>query len=346
MSEGEYQLKVLIPSQLDQFLSEGYLVVENVISLSTIDDLFDEMNRQVLDKIAEDLVKQNLIDQTYSHLPLCDRIQLICRISKRTYPQYFDFSLPQSDIMNDTPLYLGDKLFNVMRNKNLIDVVSDILGTNEISSNPVQHMRMKLPQNITNTIAANFSGMVNAVPWHQDNGVILPEADNSNILTCWLALTDVTLNSGCMQVIPKSHRTNDGIIQHCPTREGLAISGHLIDSLASSDCQLLKPLPLPMTAGSVLLMNQRTVHSSLENTTENRVRISMDLRYQKTGTNSGRPLFETAGFVVRSELNQRLELCNSTIWAQNWLELREKLANERLQTKQFNRWDINALGCA
>ena len=38
-----------------------------------------------------------------------------------------------------------------------------------------------------------------------------------------------------------------------------------------------------MKTGSALLMNQQTIHSSMDNVTEDQVRISFDLRYQPVG---------------------------------------------------------------
>src|SRR3989442_714020 len=52
-----------------------------------------------------------------------------------------------------------------------------------------------------------------------------------------------------------------------------------------------RALPLPMQPGSVLLMTQRPMPSSLDNVTDDQVRISMDLRYQPVGQPTGRPAF-------------------------------------------------------
>lgn len=48
------------------------------------------------------------------------------------------------------------------------------------------------------------------LPWHQDNGYtpLVPE----QYLTCWLALDDVDLDNGCIQLIPGSHR--QGTLPH------------------------------------------------------------------------------------------------------------------------------------
>jgi hypothetical protein len=99
-----------------------------------------------------------------------------------------------------------------------------------------------------------------------------------------------------------------------------------------------------MRPGSVLLMTQRTIHSSLVNITEDRVRISMDLRYQPIGQPTGRPAFAAAGFVARSRAHPELVLDDPAEWARRWLSLRDELAEQ--QNPTFNRWSAEAAVCA
>ena len=47
-------------------------------------------------------------------------------------------------------------------------------------------------------------------PWHQDNGYAFVEPQH--YLTCWVALTDATLQNGCPQVAPGWHR--QGTLRH------------------------------------------------------------------------------------------------------------------------------------
>jgi ectoine hydroxylase-related dioxygenase (phytanoyl-CoA dioxygenase family) len=47
-------------------------------------------------------------------------------------------------------------------------------------------------------------------PWHQDNGYAYVEPQQ--YLTCWVALTDATLDNGCPQVAPGLHRS--GTLAH------------------------------------------------------------------------------------------------------------------------------------
>ena len=41
-------------------------------------------------------------------------------------------------------------------------------------------------------------------PWHQDNGYTYIEPQQ--YLTCWIALTDATIDNGCPWVVPRLHR--------------------------------------------------------------------------------------------------------------------------------------------
>jgi ectoine hydroxylase-related dioxygenase (phytanoyl-CoA dioxygenase family) len=200
----------------------------------------------------------------------------------------------------------------------------------EIYSNPVQHIRMKLPPNaVTN---ASSDGLNAKIPWHQDNGVVLPEADEATILTVWVPLNDATVENGCLQVIPRSHRGD--LEPHCPGPRGAEIPARLVPERDA--------LPLPMRAGSALLMHQRTVHSSLDNATVDQVRISLDLRYQPTGQPTGRPAFP--GFVARSGAHPRTVLRDPAAWAQLWLDTRARMAAR--ENPSFNRWQAGVGVCA
>ena len=47
-------------------------------------------------------------------------------------------------------------------------------------------------------------------PWHQDNGYLYVEPQH--YLTCWIALTDATIENGCPQVVSGLHK--DGTLAH------------------------------------------------------------------------------------------------------------------------------------
>ena len=319
----------LSAAQRQQFDDAGYLVVEDVLDPELdIGPVMAEYG-QVLDGIARALHAEGAIRSTYDDLSFADRLIRVCEESGRNFPQHFDIALPQSGVAHDTPLHVGPAVFNLLTSPRLLDVVESVIGP-EIYSNPVQHIRMKLPQRAV--ARGKYNGLVSRVPWHQDNGVVLPEADEASILTVWMPLGDATVENGCLQVIPRSHRA--GIEPHCPTDKALSIPEKLLP--------VERACPLPMRAGSVLLMTQRTVHSSLDNVTDDQIRLSFDLRYQPIGQPTGRPAFP--GFVARSAAHPERVLRDPAAWARSWYETRDRLAEQENPT--YNRWRADAAVCA
>ncbi len=320
----------LTAAQLEHFDREGYLVVEGVLDPQRdIKPLIDEYTA-VLDGIVDGLIAEGAIRSRYESLPFTDRLVQICLESGRVFSSHFDISLPQRGVKYDSPIHLGPGVFRLLTNPHLLDVVESIVGP-EVYSNPVQHIRTKLPPKVFEQGGAKANGLVGKVEWHQDNGVVLPEADEATILTVWLALTDATLENGCMQVMPRSHR--GGLKDHCP-----------VDQLRIPDSLLTleQAKPLLMKAGSALLMNQQTIHSACDNVSKDQVRISFDLRYQPVGQPTGRPSFP--GFVARSRAHPETVLQDPAAWAKLWLDTRERLA--RRDDPSYNRWSADAAVCA
>jgi phytanoyl-CoA hydroxylase len=321
----------LSPEQVAQFEEQGYLVVEQLLDpVADLDPIIEEY-KGVLNRLAEDLYEQGQITSLYEEIPFGERLIRIYQESGKVHAQYFDFSLPQGHVKHDTPMWVGKAVFNALTNPRLLDAVESIIGP-EIYSNPVQHVRIKPPEHLT---PRDEKGVIQlgATPWHQDNGVVLPEADETDMLTVWFPLLDAPVEAGPLQVIPYSHR--DGLRTHCPGRVGgLAIP----DSLLEMD----QAIPIPLKRGDALFLHRRTCHASLPNVSDN-IRWSFDLRYNPIGQATGRGAFP--GFVARSRSNPASELHDAAAWADMWRETRRRLAEENY-SQPFNRWDSRALVCA
>jgi phytanoyl-CoA hydroxylase len=321
----------LSPELVAQFEEQGYLVVEQLLDpVADLDPIIEEY-KGVLNRLAEDLYEQGQITSLYEELPFGERLIRIYQESGKVHAQYFDFSLPQGNVKHDTPMWVGKAVFNALTNPRLLDAVESIIGP-EIYSNPVQHVRIKPPEHLT---PRDEKGVIQlgATPWHQDNGVVLPEADETDMLTVWFPLLDAPVEAGPLQVIPYSHR--DGLRTHCPGRVGgLAIP----DSLLEMD----QAIPIPLKRGDALFLHRRTCHASLPNVSDN-IRWSFDLRYNPIGQATGRGAFP--GFVARSRSNPASELHDAAAWADMWRETRRRLAEENY-SQPFNRWDSRALVCA
>jgi ectoine hydroxylase-related dioxygenase (phytanoyl-CoA dioxygenase family) len=84
-------------------------------------------------------------------------------------------------------------------------------------------------------------------PWHQDNGYRYVEPQQ--YLTCWVALTDATLENGCPWVVPGLHRL--GTLRHWPTEAGF----RCLDEAPGA-------VPVPARAGSVVVFSSLTPHAT------------------------------------------------------------------------------------
>jgi phytanoyl-CoA hydroxylase len=195
----------------------------------------------------------------------------------------------------------GTAMFGLMHHPGLLDALEALIGP-EVSCNPIQHVRAKPPQHQT---ADSQKGYF-SVPWHQDSGVNVPEADASDIITCWTALVDVTEDMGPLQVLPGAHRL--GHLAHASTPGyGTSIKASVMPDIA--------PVRLLVPAGSVVFMHRHCPHHSTPNRSP-RCRWSLDLRFHRTGDNSGRPW--QPEFVVRSRAKPASVMSDHATWDKLW----------------------------
>ena len=145
--------------------------------------------------------------------------------SGEVHNKYFDFTLSVANVAHDTPFWVGPAIFNALTAPGLLDAVESLIGP-EIYSNPVQHVRIKVPEK---DCPRDDEGNViyGAAPWHQDCGVVNPEADETDMITVWFPLMDTDEENGCLQVVPGSHRGED-MLTHWPRRKRRA--GQSVDT--------------------------------------------------------------------------------------------------------------------
>jgi len=104
-------------------------------------------------------------------------------------------------------------------------------------------------------------------PWHQDNGYTYTEPQQ--YLTCWIALTDATIDNGCPWIVPGGHLR--GTLAHEWTQLGFRC--------------LEKPegaVPLELAAGSIAVFSSLTPHRTGPNGTDE-VRKAYILQYAPDG---------------------------------------------------------------
>lgn len=320
----------LTSQQLAHFHEEGYVVVEDLLDPER--DLAPIIAEYagVLDRLADELLAAGTITSTYDDLPFSERLTRIYAESGKVHAQYFDFSLPQANVTHETPFWAGPAVFNALRHPAILDAIESLIGL-EIYANPVQHVRMKPPEHLVPKDPNTGLPQLGASPWHQDNGVVTEDADETEIVTVWFPLTEATVENGCLAVVPRS--AEEGLLTHCPSGLGL----HVPEPLFRPE----DAVPMPMKPGTVLFMHRLTLHCSFPNRSDH-VRWSFDLRYNPTGQPTGRSAFP--GFIARSRRQPEAELRDPKEWRRLWLETRALLAEQA--NPRFNRWDAASPVCA
>ena len=318
---------------MKNFERDGYLLVPELLRWD--DDLCPLVAEYegVLDRLIDKWKSTGRLQTTFSDLPFGERLTRAVAETHLRYDLDFDISLPQADLDETTPMHHGPAVFNLLQSPRLLDVVEQFVGS-EIYCNPVQHTRIKLPE--ARLPQEALTGLSGPIALHQDLGVVTEEADETEMLTVWLPVTDATVENGCLAVVPGSHQ--QGLVQHCRSREPQTLNQVCIpESLALSE-----PVPLEMKPGDVLFMHRKTQHAGLSNRS-NTIRWSFDLRYQPIGQPTGRPWFP--GFVARSRAHPETEQHDPKAWAESWRSARRALAQGRGEVA-FNRWKQGDPKCA
>ena len=315
---------MLTSEQIEAFHCDGYLVVPDVVPQITLEAVRTEY-QALMDELYTGWWREGLVGEDPSKLDFWEKLRNSYEAGCDWF-QPMDISLPGDTIHADTPMHFGPAVFDLVRCEEILDVVESLIGP-EITSNPIQHIRIKPPAPALrkNEIRAHIT----QTDWHQDRGVGLEDADQTDMITVWVAVTDATVDNGCLQVVPRAHTK---MLPHCPKTQTAIADGFIDESEA---------LPLPVDAGGVVLFHPLTPHASLPNGTSD-FRWSFDLRYNVTGQPTGREHFPS--FVARSISDPASMLTDWRQWRMIWEDARERLASK--PHIPIHRWQSDAPYCA
>jgi hypothetical protein len=140
-------------------------------------------------------------------------------------------------------------LDEIVHNADLLDAVEDLIGPDILNYGTV--LFIKEPHD---------PGFVS---WHQDARYMGLEPHVG--VTAWLALSPSTSESGCMRMIPGSHRT--GIRDHNDTfgETNILTRGQEVENVNEDEA-----VETPLRPGQVSFHSQRVVHSSAPNKSADR----------------------------------------------------------------------------
>ena len=314
---------MITASDVETFERQGYLVVENLLDAATLDAIHGEY-AELMDRLYADWANAGLVPPATAGMGFWDKLDQAYKGGFDWY-QPFDISLPGDDISDDTPMHFGPAVFDMVTHKNILDTVEALIGP-EITSNPIQHVRIKPPERAV--AKDEIRAHIVATDWHQDRGVTLPEADQTTFVTVWLAITDATVENGCLQVATDHYSE---MLPHCPRTQTGISEAHTPK----------RATPTPVKAGGAVIFHPMTPHSSLSNTSDG-YRWSFDLRYNVTGQPTGRSHFPE--FVARSKADPASVLQDWRDWRTMWEDTRARVSASAHIPQ--HRWDSSSPHCA
>ena len=293
-----------------EFEKNGFVRIRNVLDYKLdlepiLNDMAFIMNRLVHRFVPKKDKKRVLglsFKKKYSHL---------VKLNIPELDQYFNIRLPQN-VNVDSDFFASQSIFNLIKNNKILEKVSKILGQ-EISSNPCQNSRIKQPEKAISKKNLH-DGLVGRTPWHQDAGVMNKKGQKgTELVTCWIPFTKTRIENGCMMAVKESHKL--GLVNHDTGSKGQ------VEIKGKEKIDDLKTIALEANVGDIILLSRYLIHCSLPNKSKN-FRISMDLRFNKTGQHSGRdPL---PSFVVKSKNRKNIKVNNYKQWIAMWEEAKNK----------------------
>jgi phytanoyl-CoA hydroxylase len=291
------------------FDAHGYVILRGVLTDDDFEDFEDEYGKLIDSKVTA-LLEAGFISNTHAGLPFSKRLAAVSHdCTDEVFQKYINPFLNDLDCMHART----KAFYNFISNQRVLDVVEGIVGE-EILCNPIQHVRCYLPVRNGVQMSGNIASLA---PWHQDQGVTREEADASEILTCWVPLFDVAHDTGMEQDVPGGLEVlpdcfKNGLLPHVKSAYGTTIDPSIIPKdTAGTSCE--------MKRGDVLLMNRFTPHRGTPNRSRN-VRWSLDMRFQKIGTPTGRHFWPD--FIVRSASNpESVQTDEYSEWCRRWVDM-------------------------
>ena len=156
------------------------------------------------------------------------------------------------------------------------------------------------------------------------------EADDTTMVTVWMAVSDATKGNGCLQVIPRTAST--GLLPHCAKTQTAIADDFLDESRA---------VPLPVQSGAIVVFHPLMPHASLNNMKE-KFRWSFDVRYNRTGKPIGHGHFPE--FIARNHHAPDTVLSDWRDWKDMWEKTRAQLSAQ--SHIPIVRWTSASPSCA
>ena len=216
---------MLTQTQIDFYHEQGYLGVENVLSPDEVAEL-----RQV----TEDFVEQSR--QVTDHTAVFD-----------LEPGHTAENPRLRRLKN--PIEQHAVYDRTMRHPKILNIVSQLIG---------QGIRTN-----GNKLNMKYAQFGSPVEWHQD-WAFYPHT-NDDLLAVGIAIDPMTLENGCLLVVPGSHK--GPVLSHHHSK------GFFVGAVTEPDFEPRDAVPILVDAGGISIHHVRTLHGSAPNTSPNPRRL-------------------------------------------------------------------------
>ena len=182
--------------------------------------------------VLEGVFEPDLVDRIVAAI---DPIEARVEDFLKTQPGGRVFIARAGEITFSTHLVVQAPLFaDFVRHEAFADIAHDLIGPD---------VRLYWDQAVYKK-----PGTEAPFPWHQDNGYTYVQPQQ--YLTCWVALTDATLDNGCPWVLPGLHRR--GTLRHATTDLGFVCVEE----------PPVEPIAAPVGRGGIVVFSSLTPHST------------------------------------------------------------------------------------
>ncbi|MEZ5559132.1 MAG: phytanoyl-CoA dioxygenase family protein [Pseudomonadales bacterium] len=158
-------------------------------------------------------------------------------------------------------------LFELCTHPSIVRRIAQLMGRSRLSLFKSRYV-VKLPETEETE-----------VPWHQDvgnrNGGFTRDGKAVPTLSVFLAIDEMDLGNGGLEVIPGSHRTLIG-------NYNKQIRSELIETGALSDAELARAKPVVLKPGEFIIFHSWLLHGSAPNQSERR-RAALNIRFAPRG---------------------------------------------------------------
>ncbi len=252
----------LMPQEIEQFKSEGYLKIDGRViddeHLTVLREHYDTLFAEKRDTIGEGLRNLAVVGDSEADED-ADRAEEMLQIME---------------------MWRHDEEYRkLLYHEPLLDIAESLIGAD-----------IQLFHDQALYKPAYHGGEVH---WHQDNAYW--QCDPPNLVSIWIALDDADEENGCMNVIPGSYL--EGLAAH-----GRAESEKgKLPALLQVDADVDRAVPVPVEAGCAMVHHCMTLHQTNPNRSS-RDRRAMVIHYMPSGTRNSNGKVMKDNLLLRGEM--------------------------------------------